>query len=239
MDSFSSYTFIYSTDTAYLSVEADVSKNVLKVGCLGMGPMWGISDHTWDYALTPEILEDLLSTLNRNEFEKWDECYFAAYEPGLQWDFIVVDQNGEKRRSFGEGMKAENLDAVLSEMKDLVMELSKLIYINLSELEAVYYCHVANKVNLTCTIYRNQESEFERTGIGERKFTLDAELWKKVAALVDDPSINHFGFGRDTGSQFLSIALYLSGKMVSYTYGGTVDIKWDNFENRLMSLLPL
>lgn len=239
MDTFSAFAFVYSTDTAYLSVETPDSGKTLKVGCIGMGPVWGIPDHTWDYPLDDGLKAELIRILNGCSFETWDECYASADEPGLQWDFIVGDAEGNRRRSWGMGMKSENLDCVLGSLKELVFGLSQTVFIDLSDLEAVYFCHVANKINFTATFYRDMETKFERTGTGERETMLTSGQWEEITELVADPGLNRFGFRKEAGSQFLSVALYLGGKMVSYTYGGTVDPKWDVFEDKLLKILGI
>ncbi len=232
-------TFICADGSSYLSVEADFSKNVLKVGCLGMGMKWGVSDHTWDYSIDGVLAARLLSIVEDSGLEKWDECYFGAYEPDLEWEFFI-DREGEERvRSFGQGMKAERLDETMCLMKGLVLDLARDIYIDFSELEAVYFCHVANGINCTTTVYRDIESKFEKTKVGERNFTLSPEQWAQVLSLVRDYPLPKFGFRKEEGTQFVSRALYLNGKMVSYTYGGTVGSEWDAFEASLISVLGI
>ena len=233
------FTLIYSNGSSYLSVESDASKNLLKVSCLGMGMVWGLPDHTWDYSLTPEIRERLDRLESDADLSSWDECYFAAYEPDLEWEFFVDREGEPRKRSFGQGMRAERLDGLLTEVKALLTELAKQIYIDLTSLEAVYFCHVANGVNCTCTLYRDMESAFEKTGVGERKLTLTPDMWGKVVALVSFPGPPHFGFRKETGTQFVSRALYFGGKMVSYTYGGQVGPEWDKFEADLIEAIGL
>ncbi len=239
MSAVKNVTFIHADGSAYLSVEADFSKKVLKVGCLGMGLKWGVSDHTWDYAIDDALSARIMSLVEDSGLEKWDECYFGAYEPDLEWEFFI-DREGEERvRSFGQGMKAERLDEALGLMKALVLDLSKGIYIDFNELEAVYFCHVANGVNCTTTLYRDIESKFEKTKVGERNMTLSPEQWAQVLSLVRDYPLPKFGFRKEEGTQFVSRALYLSGKMVSYTYGGKVGSEWDAFEASLISVLGI
>ena len=233
------FTFIYSNGSSYLSVESDTSKNLLKVSCLGMGMVWGLPDHTWDYSLTSELRGRLEAIEADADLSSWDECYFAAYEPDLEWEFFVDREGEPRKRSFGQGMRAEKLDDLLGAVKSLVMELSKQIFIDLSSLEAVYFCHVANGINCTCTLYRDMESTFEKTKMGEMKLTLTSEMWGRVVALVSDPGLPKFGFRKETGTQFVSRALYLGGKMVSYTYGGQVSSVWDAFEADLIKAIGL
>ena len=234
------FTFIYSNGSSYLAVESDASKNLLKVSCLGMGMVWGLPDHTWDYSLTPELRARLEVLEAEVDLPSWDECYFAAYEPDLEWEFFVDREGEPRKRSFGQGMRAERLDDLLASVKVLVTELSKQIYIDLTALEAVYFCHVANGINCTCTLYRDMESTFEKTKMGdEKKFTLTPEMWGKVVALVSFPGLPHFGFRKENGTQFVSRALYLGGKMVSYTYGGQVGPEWDAFEADLIKAIGL
>lgn len=232
-----SFTFIYATGNGYVSVESDVAKKELKVGCLGMGPVWGLSDHTWDYVLTPEIQSALDKLESDCAFSTWDECYFAEYEPDLQWEVIIAYDDGAKKRSFGEGMKSENFDILVSGAKSLVTDLSKDIYIDLEPLEAVYFCHVANGIYCATTLYRDLESKFEKTGLGEMSFTLTSEQWGLLAGLINEPGLPKFGYCKEDGTQFVSRALYLGGKMVSYTYGGIVGVKWEEFEKNLLSII--
>ncbi len=239
MSAATNVTFIHASGSSYLSVEADFTKKVLKVGCLGMGMKWGVSDHTWDYALDDVLSARLLSIVEDSGLEEWDECYFGAYEPDLEWEFFIDREGEPRKRSFGQGMKAERLDEALGLMKVLVLDLAKGIYIDFNELEAVYFCHVANGINCTTTLYRDLESKFEKTKVGERNLTLTPVQWAQVLSLVRDYPLPKFGFRKEEGTQFVSRALYLSGKMVSYTYGGQVGSEWDAFEASLIAAVGL
>lgn len=232
-----SFTFIYATGNGYVSVESETDKNLLKIGCLGMGPIWGLSDHTWDYALTSEIQSALDKLESDCAFSTWDECYFAEYEPDLEWEVIIAYDGGTKKRSFGQGMKAENLDILVEGTKSLVAELSKEIFIDLAPLEAIYFCHVANGIYYACTLYRDMESKLEKTGLGEMNFTLSPEQWGLLIDMVKDPGLPKFGYCKEAGTQFVSRALYLGGKMVSYTYGGMVSPKWEEFGRNILSIV--
>ena len=239
MSAVKNVTFIHADGASYLSVEADFSKKVLKVGCLGMGTKWGVSDHTWDYPIDAVICARILAIVENSELRKWDECYFGAYEPDLEWEYFMDIEGEERVRSFGQGMKAENLDKTLGLMKELVLDLSKNIYIDFNELEALYFCHVANGINCTTTLYRDMESKFEKTKVGEKTLTLSSEQWGQVLSLVRDYPLPKFGFRKEEGTQFVSRALYLEGKMVSYTYGGKVGPEWDAFEASLITAIGL
>lgn len=232
-------TFIYAEASSYLSVEADFSKNLLKIGCLGMGMKWGVSDHTWDYSIDGVLSARLQSIVEDSGLRGWDECYFGAYEPDLEWEYFIDTEAEGCVRSFGQGMKAEKLDETLGLMKMLVFDLAKNIYIDFNELEAVYFCHVANGINCTATLYRDMESKFEKTKMGEKNLTLSPGQWGQLLSLVRDYPLPKFGFRKEEGTQFVSRALYLGGKMVSYTYGGTVGPEWDAFEASLISAIGL
>ena len=120
------FTLIYSNGSSYLSVESDTPKNRL-----GMGMAWGLPDHTWDYSLTPELRQRLETIEADSGLSTWDECYYAAYEPDLEWEFFVDREGEPRKRSFGQGMRAEKLDSLLEAVKALVMELSRQIFIDL------------------------------------------------------------------------------------------------------------
>lgn len=60
-----------------------------------------------------------------------------------------------------------------------------------------------------------------------------------MLSLVRDYPLPKFGFRKEEGTQFVSRALYLEGKMVSYTYGGKVGPEWDAFEASLITAIGL
>ncbi|MCQ2079373.1 MAG: hypothetical protein MJZ38_04875 [archaeon] len=241
MVSQTSFTFIYATGSAYLSVESDVSRNELKIGCLGLASQWSVADHTWDYPLDERARKMLEDFETSSGFREWEESYVSEDGTDLDWEFIVTYDDGSKRRSFGKGMKAPGFDECIARMREIVITLSEGIYIDLSPLEAVYFCYVRNGIYCATTLYRDIDSTFEKTKVtrGEKTFRLEPAQWETVVRLVQTLGKPYFGFTRVPGKQFASRALYLGGRMVSRTDVGEVDPVWEEFESAIMSILGL
>ena len=227
------FTFVTTSGSSYVSLEADASG--IKVGCLGMGRRWHLSDHTWDYVLDSATEDRIAKLIDACGLLEWDECYAADDFPDLQWE-VILERDGRRFRSFGNGMKSPGYDILEVGIRSLVTDLSKEIYIDMEPLEAVYFCYVRNGINCTFTVYRDLESKLEKTGVGEVSSTLSQDDWGKVVGQVRGSGIPLFGFSLTEGSQFASRALYLGGKMVSCTLGGSIPKEWGEFEEKLLSI---